>query len=165
MRNTKTPIKNLLVWVKNKGNGGLGSNYTFQHELIVFAHNIPHRNKVMMKGRKAGIKTVRGKGNVWYFNKINKAMSLKLHNAEKPVDLICYALENSTEENASVFDPFAGSGSTLIACEKTNRTFYGIEKDPYYCDIIVSRYIAATGDKRVVVSGREYSHFLGKRQE
>lgn len=58
----------------------------------------------------------------------------------KPIELCAKAIQNSTKINESVLDLFLGSGSTLIACEQTNRTRYGMELDPKYCDVIRKRY-------------------------
>lgn len=59
----------------------------------------------------------------------------------KPISLLAYPIMNSTMSNCTVLDPFGGSGSTLIACEQTNRICYMMELDPKYCDVIVNRYI------------------------
>ncbi len=59
----------------------------------------------------------------------------------KPIPLLAYPIMNSTMSNCTVLDPFGGSGSTLIACEQTNRICYMMELDPKYCDVIVQRYI------------------------
>jgi DNA modification methylase len=68
----------------------------------------------------------------------------------KPVALIEYCLGNSTQTGTAVLDLFGGSGSTLIACEKTGRRAYLMELDPKYCDVIVARYEQATGKKAVL---------------
>ena len=59
----------------------------------------------------------------------------------KPIPLLAYPIMNSTLSNCTVLDPFGGSGSTLIACEQTNRICYMMELDPKYCDVIINRYI------------------------
>ena len=58
----------------------------------------------------------------------------------KPVDLLSYQVQNSTKAGDLVLDSFLGSGSTMIACEKTGRKCYGVELDPKYCDVIVKRW-------------------------
>ena len=65
----------------------------------------------------------------------------------KPLELIIKALKNSSRKDNIVLDTFLGSGSTLIACEKTNRVCYGIELDPHYCDVIINRWEQFTGKK------------------
>jgi DNA modification methylase len=70
----------------------------------------------------------------------------------KPIALIAYPIMNSSLTNSIVLDPFGGSGSTLIACEQTDRICYTIELDEKYCDVIVKRYIEQVGtDKEVYV--------------
>ena len=70
----------------------------------------------------------------------------------KPIPLLAYPIMNSTMSNCTVLDPFDGSGSTLIACEQTNRICYMMELDPKYCDVIVQRYIEQVdSDQKVSV--------------
>ena len=68
----------------------------------------------------------------------------------KPVALMAYPIQNSSMSNCIVLDPFLGSGSTLIACEQTNRICYGIELDEKFVDVIVRRYIENTGTEEKV---------------
>ena len=75
------------------------------------------------------------------------AKQLKLHPTQKPINLMKWCLTNYSKENDIILDPFLGSGSTLIACEKTNRKCYGMEIDPIYCDVIVQRWENFTGRK------------------
>ena len=63
----------------------------------------------------------------------------------KPIPLIAYPIKNSSMSNCIVLDPFGGSGSTLIACEQTNRICHTIELDEKFCDVIVKRYIEQVG--------------------
>jgi len=65
----------------------------------------------------------------------------------KPVAMIEQAINNSSHREHIVFDPFLGSGSTMIACEKTHRTCYGAELDPKYCDVIIKRWEEYTKQK------------------
>ena len=70
----------------------------------------------------------------------------------KPIPLLAYPISNSTMTNCTVLDPFGGSGSTLIACEQTDRICYMIELDEKFCDVIIKRYIEQVGsDKEVTV--------------
>ena len=64
----------------------------------------------------------------------------KVHPTMKPIDLLCYLIKNSSKIGDVVIDSYLGSGSTLIACEKTGRQCYGVELDPQYCDVIVKRW-------------------------
>lgn len=68
----------------------------------------------------------------------------------KPVPLLAYPIMNSSMSNCVVLDPFGGSGSTLIACEQTDRICYTIELDEKFCDVIVKRYIEQVGSSENV---------------
>lgn len=67
------------------------------------------------------------------------------HPTIKPLDLIAYPIQNSSKKDVIILDPFGGSGSTLIACERMGRICYTVEIDEKYCDVIVKRYISAVG--------------------
>jgi DNA modification methylase len=81
---------------------------------------------------------------VW---EIDRPMDSKLHPTMKPIELCCRGIENSSPRDGLILDLFLGSGSTLIACEKTNRICYGMEIDPHYCDVIIKRWEDYTGNK------------------
>ena len=77
----------------------------------------------------------------------------------KPIALLAYPITNSSMSNTIMLDPFGGSGSTLIACEQTDRSCYTIELDEKFCDVIVKRYIEQVGtdkDVSVLRDGKEY---------
>ena len=86
----------------------------------------------------------RKQSDVW---DVDRHIKNDLHPTMKPIELMVNAISNSTIKNNNVLDPFLGSGSTLIACEKTNRKCYGMEIDPHYCDVIVKRWEEYTGKK------------------
>ncbi len=141
-RDTYSELKNLCIW--NKTNGGMGSLYRSKHELIfVFkAGTGPHINNVEL-GRHGRYRT-----NVWDYAGINsfgkdRDAELALHPTVKPVKLVADAILDCSKRGGIVLDAFAGSGTTLIAAEKTGRRGYGIELDPQYCDVIVKRLAAA----------------------
>ena len=75
----------------------------------------------------------------------DKPTKNKLHPTMKPLEMIKYQITNSTKKNNIVLDNFLGSGTTLIACEKSNRVCYGMELDPYFCDVIINRWEQYTG--------------------
>ena len=75
------------------------------------------------------------------------------HPTMKPVRLIAYQICNSSLPGAVVLDPFGGSGTTLIACEQTGRSCRMLELDPRYCDVIIRRWEALTGEKAVLLNG------------
>ena len=123
-------VKSMIVW--DKGTPGMGRGWRAQHEIVMWGCNItPPYN------RKYG-----GNGNVIQ----TKRTGNNLHTTEKPVELL-EKLINNTPFVKTIADPFIGSGSTLIACEKTNRKCYGMELDPHYCDVIVKRWEEFTGKK------------------
>ena len=73
----------------------------------------------------------------------------------KPIALLAYPIMNSSMSNAVVLDPFGGSGSTLIACEQSDRICYTVELDEKYCDVIVKRYIEQAGSAEGVTVLRD----------
>ena len=77
------------------------------------------------------------------------------HSTMKPIPLLAYPIQNSSMSNTLVLDPFGGSGSTLIACEQTDRSCYTIELGEKYCDVIVKRYIEQTGSSDGVTVERD----------
>ena len=136
-----TELKNLCIWAKT--NGGMGSLYRSQHELVfVFkAGTGPHINNVEL-GKYGRYRTY-----VWSYPGINsfgkdRDAELALHPTVKPVKLVADAILDCSKRGGIVLDAFAGSGTTLIAAEKTGRRGYGIELDPHYCDVIIKRLAA-----------------------
>ena len=139
-----TELKNVCVWAKT--NGGMGTLYRSQHELVfVFkAGTARHINNVEL-GKHGRYRT-----NVWTYSGINsfgkdRDAELALHPTVKPVKLVADAILDCSKRNGIVLDAFAGSGTTLMAAERTGRRGYGIELDPRYCDVIIRRLQAAVG--------------------
>jgi DNA modification methylase len=149
---------NLCVWVKN--NGGMGSFYRSRHELIfVFRNgNGKHRNNVQL-GRYG-----RNRTNVWEYPGVNtlskqtdEGSLLALHPTVKPVALVADALLDCSSRGDIVLDGFLGSGSTLIAAERTGRHCHGVEIDPVYVDTAIRRWQRHTGDHAVhTISGKRF---------
>ena len=136
-------LKNICVW--NKDNAGMGSLYRSKHELVaVFKHGTaPHTNNIEL-GRHGRYRT-----NVWDYAGINtmrkdRMEELAMHPTVKPVALVADAIMDSTKRGQIVLDPFAGSGTTLMAADKTGRVARCIELDEHYCDVIVRRWEALT---------------------
>lgn len=103
----------------------------------------------------------RDQGDVWF---IKKPVKNELHPTQKPVELIERAIHNSSKTRDTVLDPFAGSGSTLIACEKTGRQSRAIELDPKYCDVICRRYRDFAGKAATLESdGRTFDQVAENR--
>lgn len=121
----------LLIWIKN--HAVLGRlNYLPQHELIAYGWYGKH---AFQKSQDKS---------VLFYPKPNKS---PLHPTMKPVGLLRNLILNSSKIDDWVYDPFSGSGSTLIACEQTKRNCLAIELDPEYCQIIIDRYEEVTGKK------------------
>jgi DNA modification methylase len=143
-----TDLKNICVWAKN--NGGMGSLYRSQHEFIfVFkSGTAPHVNNVEL-GKHGRYRT-----NVWNYAGVNSfggdRADLSLHPTVKPVAMVADAVRDCSHRKGIVLDAFVGSGTTLIAAEKTGRRGYGIEIDPLYCDVTIRRLRSACGLEAVL---------------
>ena len=139
-------LKNLIVWVKD--NGGMGTFYRSRHELI-FAFKVgtaPHVNTFEL-GQHGRYRT-----NVWQYRGVNtlkagRMAELELHPTVKPVQMIADAIRDVSGRGEIVLDLFGGSGSTLIAAEKTGRRARLCELDPVYCDRIIRRWEAWAKDE------------------
>ena len=150
-------LLNLCVWTKT--NGGMGSFYRSQHELVfVFkAGTGRHINNVEL-GRHGRYRT-----NVWSYPGINsfgrnRDEELAMHPTVKPLALVSDAILDSSRRNGIVLDAFAGSGTTLLAAHRTGRRGYGIEIDPAYCDVIIRRLMKSAGLEAVhTSSGRTFA--------
>jgi len=137
-------LLNLCVW--NKSNAGMGSLYRSKHELIsVFrVGDAPHFNAVQL-GRYG-----RNRTNIWDYASVNsmagsRRQDLALHPTVKPTALVADAIQDVTKRQEIVLDVFLGSGTTLLAAERTGRRFRGIELDPRYVDVALERWSALTG--------------------
>ena len=93
-----------------------------------------------------------GKFTIWTMKR--ERVSDYQHPTQKPVELICHALHNSSKTEDLIVDPFLGSGSTLIACQKAKRVCAGIELDPKFVDVIVQRWVDYTGIETVIKNGQ-----------
>ena len=154
---------NLIVWAKT--NAGMGSLYRSQHELLPLFKKgtAPHVNNVEL-GKRG-----RWRSNVWTYPGASSLGSdarrgLKDHPTVKPTAMLEDALLDLTNRSDIVVDPFLGSGSTLIAADKTDRVCRGIELDPLYVDVIARRYQAATGNPAVLIETGEAFEALGARR-
>jgi DNA modification methylase len=157
-------LKNLCVWVKD--NGGMGSLYRSQHELVfVFKHGRkPHRNNVQL-GQYG-----RNRTNVWHYPGVNsfsrsgdEGKLLALHPTVKPVALVADAILDATARRDIVLDGFVGSGTTVIAAERSGRRCYGLELDPLYVDTVIRRWQGLTrGSARHAASGRSFAELEGE---
>jgi len=156
-------LKNLCVWAKT--NGGMGSLYRSQHELVFVykAGTAPHVNNVEL-GKHGRYRT-----NVWSYAGANtfsktREADLEMHPTVKPVALVADAILDCSKRKGIVLDAFGGSGTTLVAAERTGRRGYAIELDPHYCDVIVRRLEGMTScDATHVGSGTVFRALAAER--
>ena len=137
-------LANICIWVKN--NGGMGSFYRSQHEFIFVFRNgeANHVNNIELG------KHGRNRTNVWEYRGINsfghdRNDLLEMHPTVKPVALVADAIKDCSKRGDIILDPFAGSGTILIACEQTRRRAAAMEIDPHYVDGAIRRWQAHTG--------------------
>ena len=156
-------LKNLCVWTKT--NGGMGSLYRSQHELVfVFkSGTASHINNVEL-GKHGRYRT-----NVWSYAGGNafsatREDDLAMHPTVKPVALVMDAILDASRRKGIVLDAFAGSGTTLVAAHKTGRRGYGIELDPLYCDVIIKRLAkVAKLEASLVATGQTFAQVSAER--
>jgi len=151
-------LKNLCVWVKD--NAGMGSLYRSQHELVfVFKHGRNgHRNNIQLG------QFGRNRSNVWHYPGANSFARCgeegnlsALHPTVKPVAMVADAILDCSARGDIVLDGFLGSGTTVIAAERTGRRCYGIELDAGYADTTIRRWQALTGGSALHgISGRSF---------
>jgi len=142
-RTVFSELKNLCVW--NKSNGGMGSFYRSKHELVLVfkVGSAPHTNTFELGD------TGRYRTNVWNYAGLNTLRRGRLDELAtlptvKPVALVADAIKDCSRRGEIVLDPFGGSGTTLIAAEKTGRQARVIEFDPSYCDQTLRRFEQVT---------------------
>lgn len=121
-------LAGVCIWVKNSLVLGR-SDYQWQHEPVLYG---------FLKNGKHSWYSDRKQTTIWNYDKPKKN---KNHPTSKPLDLLAYPIRNSTQENAIVLDTFGGSGSTMMACEQTNRTGYLMELDEKYASVILRRAV------------------------
>ena len=126
-------LSGVCIWAKQSLVLGR-SPYQWKHEPILFGWKKNGKHKWFSD---------RKQSTIWNFDRPKKS---ELHPTMKPIALVAYPILNSSMTNGLVLDPFGGSGSTLIACEQTDRTCYTIELDEKYADVIVKRYIEQVGN-------------------
>ncbi len=134
-----------IIWAKNTFTLGR-SDYQRQYEPILYGW--PEGSDHFWCG-------ARNQGDVWFFN---KPVKNDLHPTMKPVELVERAVRNSSKSRDVVLDPFGGSGSTLIACEKAGRQARLMELDPRYVDVIVRRWVEYSGEEAVLEGAAKSDH-------
>jgi DNA modification methylase len=155
-------LKNLCVW--NKTNGGMGSFYRSKHELVFVwkSGTASHLNNFEL-GQHG-----RNRTNVWDYAGVNSFRSermdeLQMHPTVKPVGLVADAIRDCSKRGDLVLDPFCGSGTILIAAERTGRKARALEIDPVYVDVAIRRWEALTGKSATLVSGETFEEITEQR--
>lgn len=126
-------LAGVCIWSKNSLVLGR-SDYQWQHEPVLYG---------FLKNGKHRWYSDRKQTTIWNFNKPKRNEN---HPTSKPLDLLSYPIRNSSQENAIVIDTFGGSGSTLMACEQTNRICFTMELDEKYASVILRRYVENTNN-------------------
>ena len=156
---------NLITWVKN--NAGQGSFYRSQHELIgVFrVGNAPHLNNVALGAHG------RNRTNVWHYAGVSsfgkdRLAELASHPTVKPISMVADAIRDCTRRNDLILDTFAGSGTTMLACERVGRRSRCMEISETFVDVAIRRWQAFTGRDAVhAYSGKTFGEAMNATEE
>ena len=130
-------MSSIIIWAKNNSTFSMNKDYKQKHEPIIYGWK-QGANHTWVGGT--------CEDTLW---EIKRPSRSDLHPTMKPIELVARSLTNSSYKDALVYDPFGGSGSTLIACEQLKRICYMMELDPIYCDVIIKRWESLTGQKAV----------------
>jgi DNA modification methylase len=157
-------LLNLCVWVKT--NGGMGSLYRSRHELVfVFGRRDAARINNVQLGKHG-----RNRTNVWNYPGMNsfarrgRTRGLDLHPTVKPIAMVSDAILDVTQRGDIVLDPFCGSGTTILAAERTGRRGYAIELDPGHVDTAIARWERMTKQTAVHASGKTFEEMGAERR-
>jgi len=155
---------NLCVWVKS--NGGMGSLYRSRHELVFVFRNGPSKNLNNVQLGRFG----RNRTNVWNYPGANsfprkgRGKSLDLHPTVKPIAMVADAILDATQRGDIVLDPFCGSGTTILGAERVGRSGVGIELDPLYVDLTISRWRRMTKQTAMHANGKTFEALCSERR-
>ena len=138
-------IRSQIIWAKNQLVIGRG-DYHPQHEPCWYA---------VRKGRKGHYNGDRKQTTIWNIDKPRKSETG--HSTQKPVECMKRPIVNNSSPGQAIYDPFLGSGTTLIACEMEGRACHGLELSPAYCDVIVKRWEDFTGEKATRIREDEHA--------
>ena len=130
-------IRAQIVWSKNRFALGRG-DYHWQHEPCWYA---------VRRGKTSHWQGARDQSTVWSIVPVCSEDAATVHGTQKPVEAMRRPIVNNSVRGDAIYDPFAGSGTTMIAAETTGRACLAMELDPIYCDLIVNRWECFTGDK------------------
>lgn len=162
-RTQNLTLKNLCVWAKT--NAGMGTFYRSQHEFIAVFKigTAPHINSFEL-GQHGRRRT-----NVWTYPGVNtfgrgRDAALAMHPTVKPIALVADAIEDCSKRHGLILDPFLGSGTTVIAAERTGRRASGMELDPRYVDVIIERWQRMTGQPAILAAtGQTFAQLARER--
>lgn len=154
---TYTELKNICVWAKD--NGGMGSFYRSQHEMVCVFKNgrAPHINNFGLG------QTGRYRTNLWTYPGLNsphagRQEALETHPTVKPVALVADAIRDCSRRDGIILDPFGGSGTTILAAERTHRRAYVLEIDPLYVDATIRRWQERSGQEALhLATGKTFA--------
>lgn len=157
------PPKQICVWVKD--NAGMGAFYRSQHEMVMVFKNGDgkHINNFGLG------ETGRYRTNVWSYAGVNtfrkgRMEDLADHPTVKPTALVADAIRDCSKRGGIILDPFMGSGTTILAAERTGRRAFGMELDPIYVDVAIRRWQTRTGKQAVLAStGQTFAEVLAER--
>jgi DNA modification methylase len=137
-------FSSLICWVKNNSTFSMNKDYKQKHEPIIYGWK-QGRNHTWLGGN--------CEDTVWEIKRPSKS---ELHPTMKPIELCERGIKNSSNQDSIVYEPFTGSGSTMVAAHQLKRKCYGMELDPKYCDVIVNRMIKLDPTLSVKRNGLDY---------
>ena len=165
VRSLDCDLVNLCVWVKS--NGGMGSLYRSRYELVfVFGKRGARRENNVQLGRFG-----RNRTNVWNYPGANafarhgRTRGLDFHPTVKPIAMVADAILDATQRGDIILDPFCGSGTTILAAERGGRRGFGIELDPLYVDLAISRWQRVTKQTAIHANGKTFEALCAERRE
>ena len=144
----------------------MGSLYRSRHELVFVFRNSPSKNLNNVQLGRFG----RNRTNVWNYPGANsfprkgRGKSLDLHPTVKPIAMVADAILDATQRGDIVLDPFCGSGTTILGAERVGRSGVGIELDPLYVDLTISRWQRMTKQTAIHANGKTFEALCSERR-
>jgi DNA modification methylase len=147
-------VRSQIIWAKPRFVLGRG-DYHWQHEPCFYA---------VRKGATGHWQGARDQSTVWAIGNASEEDEATIHGTQKPVECMRRPLLNNSAKGDAIYEPFAGSGTTIIAAESTDRSCLAMELDPRYCDVIVERWQQLTGGAAVLeASGERFNDLVEQR--
>jgi DNA modification methylase len=157
LRAVEFTLSSQIVWrktspVMSPANRTTSGSYNPQHECCYY---------VVRKGSKAGWKGDRSQSTVWDIDHLKNETG---HGTQKPVECMSRPIINNSSPGQAVYDPFVGSGTTIIACEQTDRVAYACELNPAYCDVAITRWQKFSGKVAILMeTGETFTEVMARR--